>query len=426
MNDVSLYVPCYNASGTLAFCLDSVFQQSHPLTEVVVVDDGSSDETARIAGRYPVRLLRHSRNLGLAVSRNTAIKNISSEFIASLDADCVVSPDWLKRLMAGFKDAEVAGAGGKLIEDPSDIFSLWRSLHMKQHWGGKRLKPDFLFGSNNVLRRSAVIAAGLYDESLKNNYEDVEICRRLKKRKCVFVYEPQAAVRHLKKDCLATVLNSYWRWHRAYYLEKNFYANRENFIFKLSDNIGLSNRFLREDALLNNDEILYLDFLLCLHHSLKDLEYFTFQEEKQYQKLALGLWISLLDTAFFLRYNHSRNAMQTLVPGKNSLLQNSLALILVMAKVLKERFGSDGFSKKLYKDILLSVYGIEDNYLLEKVETMAVLRGDWQDLACKSHPNLNRDFLNGLASGLDSWLGNLSSASPLILRRIEACARSAG
>lgn len=426
MNEVSLYIPCYNAAGAIASCLDSVFKQAYPLREVVVVDDGSSDETAQIAGRYPVRLIRHSGNLGLAASRNTAVKNITSEFIASLDADCSPSCDWLERLMGNFKDTAVCGVGGKLIEDSSDIFSVWRSLHMKQHWGDKRIKPDFLFGSNNVFRRGALIAAGLYDESLKNNYEDVDICRRLKKRKCVFVYEPQAVAQHLKKDSLETMLNSYWRWQRAYYLEKNFYANRENFILKLSDNIGLANRLLKEDLTLDNDEILYLDFLVCLHHSLKDLEYFTFMEEKQYQAPELDLWISLLDIAFFRRYNHSCSAIYTFVPEKNRLLQNSLALILVMGKVIGERFGSAGFSKKLHKDILLSVYGIKDNYLSEKIDTMSFLCGDWQDLACKTHPNLNRDFINGLVSGLDSWLGDLSNTSPRMLQRIEACKRRAG
>ena len=113
---VSFYVPCFNAAKTIGPCLEAVFKQEYPVAEVIVVDDGSTDESAAIASRYPVKLLSHAHNLGLAAARNTAIKNAKGDFIASVDADCCSQSNWLWLLMQKFDDSRVAATGGPLIE----------------------------------------------------------------------------------------------------------------------------------------------------------------------------------------------------------------------------------------------------------------------------------------------------------------------
>ena len=67
-----------------------------------MVDDGSCDKTIQIVSQYPVKIIRHKANKGLAAARNTAVKNIKTDFVASLDADCLPEPDWLLRLMNKF------------------------------------------------------------------------------------------------------------------------------------------------------------------------------------------------------------------------------------------------------------------------------------------------------------------------------------
>ncbi len=89
---ISVVIPAYNAGGYLARAIDSVLAQSRPAEEIVVVDDGSSDNTAQVAQGYgeKIRFIRQE-NAGASVARNTGIEAATSEWIAFLDAD----DEWL-------------------------------------------------------------------------------------------------------------------------------------------------------------------------------------------------------------------------------------------------------------------------------------------------------------------------------------------
>ena len=113
---VSLYIPAYNAAAFLPRTLPSVFAQSVKPAEVLLIDDGSTDETASIGKTFPLRVVKHPQNLGLAAARNTALREAKSDLIACLDSD--VAPDryWLERLLSPLDDPRVAGVTGRLVE----------------------------------------------------------------------------------------------------------------------------------------------------------------------------------------------------------------------------------------------------------------------------------------------------------------------
>ena len=219
MKKVSLYVPAFNAEKYLARCLDAVLQQSYPVDEVTVVDDGSRDMTAEVAAGFPVKLIKHGSNRGLAASRNTGIRETQNEFVAAVDSDCLVEPKWLERCMEDFDSPRVAAVGGRLIEKSSnDLLGTWRSAHMKHHWGDrKEVNPDFLSGSNVVMRNEALEVVGPYHEKFRTNYEDVDISIRLKKRDLDLIYEPRASAYHIREDSISTLLRTYWGWHHHLY-----------------------------------------------------------------------------------------------------------------------------------------------------------------------------------------------------------------
>lgn len=212
---VTLYIPCYNAAEYLEECLAGVLRQTRSPDEILVVDDGSTDTTGEIATRYPVRLLRHGENRGLAAARNTALAAAQGEFVAALDADCVPAPDWLERLLRWFAAEEVVGAGGNLRERFTDALAdEWRAFHLPQHFGDELLSDaPFLFGSNAVLRREAVLAVGGYDEQYRTNYEDVDLGVRLRARGGRLVYDPTARAEHLRRDTPGSALHACWRWY---------------------------------------------------------------------------------------------------------------------------------------------------------------------------------------------------------------------
>ena len=95
---VSVIVTCFNQACFLTEAIESVLAQSYPRTEILVVDDGSTDATAAVAARYPVRCLRQP-NAGLAAARNTGIAATAGPMLVFLDAD--------DRLLSGALEAGV-------------------------------------------------------------------------------------------------------------------------------------------------------------------------------------------------------------------------------------------------------------------------------------------------------------------------------
>ncbi len=210
MKRVSLYIPCYNAEKYIAECLEGILRQRYPIDEILVIDDGSTDRTFEIASKYLVRIIRHEKNKGLAAARNTAFKSARNEYVAALDSDCVPEPDWLEKLMDNFTDDNIAGVGGKAIEkDRSNLVNIYKAKYSSQNHGESRKEvTNFLFGLDNVFRRSVIFDVGLFDERFKTNGEDVDVCLRLHKKGYKLIYEPKAFVYHMRKDNLLSYLRA--------------------------------------------------------------------------------------------------------------------------------------------------------------------------------------------------------------------------
>src|ERR671910_1122682 len=93
---VSVVIPCYNQAHFLGEAIESVLSQSYPHHEIVVVDDGSTDDTSEVASRYDgVRLVRQE-NRGLAGARNTGIRHSEGDYLVFLDADDRLLPEALR------------------------------------------------------------------------------------------------------------------------------------------------------------------------------------------------------------------------------------------------------------------------------------------------------------------------------------------
>lgn len=103
VNKVSIIVPAYNAAGTLTMCLDSILAQTFPGFELIVVDDGSKDGTASICDGYAAQDSRvkviHKANGGVGAARNSGLEIASGEFVAFVDSDDSVLPDYLTNLI---------------------------------------------------------------------------------------------------------------------------------------------------------------------------------------------------------------------------------------------------------------------------------------------------------------------------------------
>lgn len=214
---ISLYIPCYNAERYIARTIEAALRQTYPLDEIIVVDDGSTDETREIAARYPVRIITHDRNRGLPPARNSGFRTARNELVASLDADCVAAPDWLEKLVPHLDDPRVGAASGRVEETHLDsIADRWRQAHLPLKWGSTQaVNPPFLFGANGLHRKSSMEEVGGYDETTWRVLDcDAYMSRRLREQRYNLIYDPTALVKHIKQDTVRSVLYNRWGWWR--------------------------------------------------------------------------------------------------------------------------------------------------------------------------------------------------------------------
>lgn len=145
MPTISVIVPLYNKAAYIQRALESIFNQSLSDFEVIVVDDGSTDDGPRIVSEYADRRLRRvaQRNAGPGSARNRGIREARSEYLAFLDADDEWAPGYLEeslRLLCAHSDAASVTSG--YIEFPSQTSreAMWRARGITE--GAHRLSPD--------------------------------------------------------------------------------------------------------------------------------------------------------------------------------------------------------------------------------------------------------------------------------------------
>ena len=121
---VTVIVPAYNEAATLGETLESLRAQTWPPAEIIVVDDGSTDDTAAVARRAGVTVVRPPRNTGSKAGAQTfALPFIRTGLCAAIDADTTLAPDALEKLRPAFDDPDVAAACGSVL--PRRIRSVW-------------------------------------------------------------------------------------------------------------------------------------------------------------------------------------------------------------------------------------------------------------------------------------------------------------
>jgi len=138
---VSVLVVSYNRADDLKLALQAVFATSWPNLEVIVVDNASTDSAADVAASFErVTLIRSKTNLGFAAGNELALKQASGEFVALVNNDAVIAPDWIERLVTFLTQHErAAAAGGReyFWNDANPLFA--RTNHF---WGPRDVERN--------------------------------------------------------------------------------------------------------------------------------------------------------------------------------------------------------------------------------------------------------------------------------------------
>jgi O-antigen biosynthesis protein len=211
---VSVVVCAYQAQDTIEECLWSLTELEYPNYEVLVVDDGSTDATAQIAHRFPVRLLSRER-LGLAGARNVGLEHAQGEFVAYIDADAKADPDWLTYLALALEVPGTAGAGGPNPvppDDPPVAQCVARAPGGPIHVLLDDERAEHVPGCNMAFWRETLLEIGGFDPIYTAAGDDVDVCWKLLGRGYDIRFHPSALVWHRRRDSV----RAFWRQQLGY------------------------------------------------------------------------------------------------------------------------------------------------------------------------------------------------------------------
>ena len=206
---VSVIVCSYNGGKTLAACLDSLGKLNYPEYEIILVDDGSTDDTAYIAAQFPHVRYIHQSNHGLSHARNTGAAAANGEVLAYTDSDCMADVDWLYYLIGTLVSGDYAGVGGPNITPPAQN---WIQACVAAAPGGPShvLLTDTIAehipGCNMAFYRWAFETAGGFDPEYRKAGDDVDFCWRIQQAGWVIAFSPTAIVWHYRRFTLTAFL----------------------------------------------------------------------------------------------------------------------------------------------------------------------------------------------------------------------------
>lgn len=202
---VSVIVCSYNGAKTLDRCLESLKHVNYPDYEVILVDDGSKDNTQEIAAKHSWVVNIKQVNKGLSVARNVGAQAAQGEVIAYTDSDCMADPDWLYYLVGTLISGNYAGVGGPNISPPAED---WIQACVAAAPGGPNhvlltdVIAEHIPGCNMAFYKWAFEKVGGFDPEYRKAGDDVDFCWRLQQEGQVIAFSPSAIVWHYRRFTL--------------------------------------------------------------------------------------------------------------------------------------------------------------------------------------------------------------------------------
>lgn len=209
----SVVIPTFNGRSLLEKNLPKIIKACSNC-EIIVVDDASTDDSVgflksaicQLAERTQIKIIQHKKNLRFAAACNSGVKAAKGEIVILLNNDVVPERDFLKPLIANFKEKEVFSVGCKEIEvkDGKKIESGRNEAEFKRgfliHWRAKEQNKKttfWTFGGSMAVNRKKYLQIGGMDTMYKPAYwEDIDLCWRARKKGWKILFEPRAVVYH--------------------------------------------------------------------------------------------------------------------------------------------------------------------------------------------------------------------------------------
>lgn len=153
---VSIVIPVYNEAEHLAGCLDAISRQTIAPLEVIVVDNNSIDNTREIAAKYSFVKVISEKKQGVVYARSAGFDYAMGEIIGRIDADTIISNNWVETIKKIFSDSAVDAVSGSVYyyDLPTPKLSGFFDLLFRQHLANQLGDEVFLFGSNMAMKKT--------------------------------------------------------------------------------------------------------------------------------------------------------------------------------------------------------------------------------------------------------------------------------
>lgn len=249
---ISVVVPVYNGGRTIRATIEHLLRQSLQADEIIVVDDGSTDETAAILGSFGNRIKVLSKtNGGPASARNAGVRASVGTLIAFTDSDCFPDENWLREMVKGFHSLTIGGVGGIVCGVADGLIGEYIDFH---GWMNPHRASDgsvlYLVTANACFRSEVLVRASLFDERFHNaGGEDTELSIRLRNFGCEFALVDSAIVRHRHRQNIRDYLKNIANHGEAQFILERLWpqqtskANHRKEIVRSRAGVGTMLRF---------------------------------------------------------------------------------------------------------------------------------------------------------------------------------------
>lgn len=209
---ISIIVPVHNSPQHLRECLSALRAASCPDSEIIVVDDASTDDTPAVAARMGARVLRLAKNSGHAAARNYGARHAQGDILFFVDADVVIAPGAVRRVVGLFEEhPDLAAVFGSYDDRPraNNLISQYRNLlHHFVHQNGHPEASTFWNGCGAVRRSLLEEMGGFEEERFGRSIPDVEFGYRLRRAGRRILLDKGLQATHLKRWTLRSLIRT--------------------------------------------------------------------------------------------------------------------------------------------------------------------------------------------------------------------------
>ncbi len=266
---MSIIIPAYNAERTIGHVLESIINQTYSNVEVIVVNNGSVDNTAKIIEEYKPKflakgyMLKHievPRPLGHAPAINEGLKRASGKYILILHSDVALgSSDWIETMVNELKhNSKVAVTSSLLITKPEElsfinrVFAYIYILGWHDYVKLPKMYVNYTGLNNDLIRAEVFNEVGLLDETYKYGTHDIVFSEMVRRRGYLILLNPEVYAKHLLSYDQTTLrghIRKLWQYgfpSPIVLMRFRYLPNIDNLLFALSFILSITYIFLKD------------------------------------------------------------------------------------------------------------------------------------------------------------------------------------